>query len=63
MEIRDVTGRVLARLEVDMSANGRRLEITSALTGESRHLDALLLETLTWIPGWLLGPEDAGELG
>jgi hypothetical protein len=55
MELRDETGSVIVHLDIDASANGRRLEITSALTGESRYADALMLEVLTWLPGELLG--------
>ncbi|MEV7046306.1 hypothetical protein [Amycolatopsis sp. NPDC051061] len=62
MNFRDTTGHLLARLDVDLSANGRRLAITSALTGESQYLDALLLEALTWIPGELLESQDENSL-
>lgn len=55
MELRDGSGRVVARLEVDETANGQRLKITSALTGEHRFADALMLEALTWVPGEVLG--------
>ena len=50
VELRDPTGRVVARLETDSAANGQRLRITSALTGDVRYVDALMLEALTWLP-------------
>ncbi|MFI5612634.1 hypothetical protein [Amycolatopsis sp. NPDC051903] len=59
MELRDGSGRVLARLEVDETANGQRLKITSELTGEHRFADALMLEALTWVPGEVLAGPDA----
>jgi hypothetical protein len=63
MELRDETGAVIVHLDSDISANGQRLEITSALTGETRHVDALMLEVLTWLPGEQLGepPTDTAE--
>ncbi|WP_326565282.1 hypothetical protein VSH64_25910 [Amycolatopsis rhabdoformis] len=60
MELRDGTGRVLARLAVDESANGERLKITSALTGEHAFADALMLEALTWVPDEVLAEPDPG---
>ena len=64
MELRDETGAVIVHLDIDISANGQRLEITSALTGETRFVDALMLEVLTWLPGELLGepPTDTAEI-
>ena len=67
MELRDGTGAVIVHLDIDISANGQRLEITSALTGDTRYVDALMLEVLTWLPGELLSEppaetaESAGE--
>lgn len=61
VELRDSAGRVLVRLEHDSAANGQRLKITSALTGEVRYVDALMLEALTWLPDELL-PERDGEV-
>jgi hypothetical protein len=55
MELRDETGSVIVGLDIDISANGQRLEITSALTGDTQHVDALMLEVLTWLPDELLG--------
>jgi hypothetical protein len=40
----------LVSLEIDTSANGSRLRITSTKTGRSRSLDPLMLEVLTWLP-------------
>ncbi|WP_433286285.1 hypothetical protein ACQPZQ_30000 [Pseudonocardia sp. CA-142604] len=63
MELRDEAGTVIVHLGIDISANGQRLEITSASTGETRYVDALMLEVLTWLPGELLGepPTDTAE--
>jgi hypothetical protein len=55
MELRDETGRVIVRLDSDTEANGQRLRLTSALTGETRYLDALMLEVLTWLSEEVLG--------
>ncbi|WP_217562262.1 hypothetical protein [Streptomyces sp. GbtcB6] len=54
MELRDAAGRGIVRLEPDSAANGQRLKITSVLTGDVQYVDALMLETLTWIPDELL---------
>jgi hypothetical protein len=50
VDLRDGTGRVVARLEMDRTANGRRLKITSMVTGDVQYVDALMLEALTWLP-------------
>jgi hypothetical protein len=55
MELRDETGRVIVHLDIDTSANGQRLKIVSARTGEAQYVDALMLEVLTWLPAELLG--------
>jgi hypothetical protein len=55
MELRDESGRVIVHLDIDTSANGQRLKIASALSGEAQYVDALMLEVLTWLPGELLG--------
>jgi hypothetical protein len=55
MELRDETGRVLVRLEIDTAANGPRLKIASALSGATQYVDALMLEVLTWLPDEVLG--------
>lgn len=55
MRLRDATGRPLVHLDLDTSANGQRLKITSALTGEAQFVDALMLEALIWMPGEPLG--------
>jgi hypothetical protein len=56
IELRDRTGRVVATLETDGNANGQRLKITSALTGDVQYVDALMLEALTWLTGEGLEP-------
>jgi hypothetical protein len=62
MELRDETGRAVVHLEIDNTANGERLTITSALTGDTRLVDALMLEALTWMPGSILdGPSEHGR--
>ena len=43
---------------MDTAANGQRLAITSALTGEAQYLDALMVEALTWLPERLLDGEE-----
>jgi len=40
----------LVELEVDTTANGKRLKISSLKTGRSCTLDPLMLEVLTWLP-------------
>lgn len=37
------------RVDLDATANGLRLELTDMRTGQSRHFDALELETLVWL--------------
>jgi hypothetical protein len=50
IELRDRSGRVIVTLQTDTAANGQRLRIASALTGDVQHVDALMLEALTWLP-------------
>lgn len=62
LELRDESGRVVVRLDVDESANGQRLKVTSALTGDAQYVDALMLEAVTWLPADLLGePAESPE--
>lgn len=37
-------------VQIDTAANGPRLRLTDLRTGRVRHLDALELETLVWLP-------------
>jgi hypothetical protein len=60
MELRDDTGRVIVRLEIDTAANGQRLKVTSALDGAVQYLDALMLEALTWLPAHVLDEPSEG---
>jgi hypothetical protein len=60
MELRDETGRVVVRLEIDTAANGQRLKVTSAVDGAVQYLDALMLEALTWLPAELLDEPSGG---
>jgi hypothetical protein len=42
------------RVAIDTGANGVRLRLTDLRTGQIRHLDALELETLVWLPADVL---------
>lgn len=50
MKIRLNNEFALVWLEIDRTANGERLKIVSARTGQSCLLDPLMLEVLTWLP-------------